>query len=97
MVKSHQKFHNRGGGPKFLEFPKFKNFPSKGGGSQNLGTDPKLYLVIIYEGFPKRQSNGMTEGNDHRVQSNKNNFANVYLNQVITLSLIAYLSRHNTL
>ena len=31
-----------------------KNFPSKGGGgSQNLGTVPKLYLVINYEGFPK--------------------------------------------
>ena len=32
----------------------FKNFPSKGGGrgSQNLGTVPKLYLVINYEGFP---------------------------------------------
>ena len=41
MVKSNQKF------------PKFKNFPSKGGGSQNLGTVPKLYLVINYDGFPK--------------------------------------------
>ena len=43
MVKSRQKF------------PKFKNFPSKGGGggAQNLGTVPKLYLVINYDGFPK--------------------------------------------
>ena len=24
----------------------------RGGGSQNLGTVPKLYLVINYEGFP---------------------------------------------
>ena len=25
----------------------------EGGGSQNLGTVPKLYLVIKYDGFPK--------------------------------------------
>ena len=31
--------------------PKFKNFPSKGGVSQNLGTVPKFYLVINYDGF----------------------------------------------
>ena len=48
MVKSHQKFPNRGG-PK-----KITNFPSKGGGrSQNLVTVPKLYLVINSDGFPK--------------------------------------------
>ena len=41
MDKSRQQFH------------KFKNFPTKaGGGPQNLGTDPKLYLVINYDGFP---------------------------------------------
>ena len=56
MVKSRQKFPNRGGGSK-----KIKNFPSskisqirEGGGSQNWGTVPKLYLVINYEGFPKQ-------------------------------------------
>ena len=50
MVKSRQKFPNRGG------VQKIKNFPSKGGGggSQNLGTVPKLYLVINYDGFPNR-------------------------------------------
>ena len=49
MVKSCQQFPN-----------KIKNVPSskisqvrEGGGSQNLGTVPKLYLVINYEGFPK--------------------------------------------
>ena len=48
-----QRFPNRGGGPK-----KIKNFPSskisqvREGGSQNLVTVPKLYLVINYEGFP---------------------------------------------
>ena len=48
MVKSCQKFPNRGG------VQKIKNFPSKGGGgSQDLGTVPKLYLVINYDGFPK--------------------------------------------
>ena len=50
MVKSRQKFPNRGGVQKNQKFPKFKNFPNKGGGgSQNLGTVPKLYLVINYE------------------------------------------------
>ena len=58
MVKSRQRFPNRGGGgggQKNQKFPKFKNFPNKGrgGGSQNLGTVPKLYLVMNYEGFPK--------------------------------------------
>ena len=53
MVKSRQKFPNRGGAKKNQKCPKFKNFPSKGGGgSQNLGTVPKSYLVINYEGFP---------------------------------------------
>ena len=40
-------------------FHKIKNVPSskisqvrEGGGSQNLGTVPKLYLVINYDGFP---------------------------------------------
>ena len=54
MVKSRQKFPNRGGGSK-----KIKNVPSskisqvsEGGGTQNLGTVHKLYLVINYEGFP---------------------------------------------
>ena len=57
MVKSRQKFPNRGGVQKNQKFPKFKNFPNKGGGggSQNLGTVPKLYLVINYEGFPKSE------------------------------------------
>ena len=32
MVKSRQKFPNRGGVQKNQKFPKFKNFPSKGGG-----------------------------------------------------------------
>ena len=44
----------------------FVNFPTGGwskktkisqvseGGSQNLGTVPKLYLVINYDGFPKK-------------------------------------------
>ena len=54
MVKNCQKFPNRGGVQKNQQCPKFKNFPSKGGGgSQNLGTVPKLYLVINYEGFPR--------------------------------------------
>ena len=53
MVKSRQKFPNRGGVQKNQKFPKFKNFPSKGGGSQNLGTVPKLYLVINNDVFPK--------------------------------------------
>ena len=47
IVKSRQKFINSGG------VQKTKNFPSKGGGSQNLGTVPKLYLVINYDGSPK--------------------------------------------
>ena len=31
---------------------KINNFPSKGGGVSELGTVPKLYLVINYDGFP---------------------------------------------
>ena len=31
------------------------HFPSKGGGgSQNLGTVPKLYIGMNYEGFPNK-------------------------------------------
>ena len=52
MVNSCQKFPNRGEVQKNQKCPKFKNFPSKGGGSQNLGTVPKLYLLINYDGFP---------------------------------------------
>ena len=48
-VKSCQKFPNSVGGcPK-----KSKISQVREGGSQNLGTVPKLYLVINYEGFPK--------------------------------------------
>ena len=32
MVKSRQKFPNRGGVQNNQKFPKFKNFPNKGGG-----------------------------------------------------------------
>ena len=32
MVKSRQRFPNRGGVQKIQKFPKFKHFPSKGGG-----------------------------------------------------------------
>ena len=42
MVKSHQKFPNVGGGKK----------KSKISQVQNLGTVPKLYLVINNDGFP---------------------------------------------
>ena len=46
MVKSHQIVPNRGS----------KKIPSKKGGSQNLRTVPKFYLVINYDGkIMKRQ------------------------------------------
>ena len=36
------------------QFPKKSKFSQvrEGGGSQNLGTVPKLYFVINYDGFP---------------------------------------------
>ena len=47
----------QGGGPKKSKISQVKKFPKWGGGwggegSGNLGTVPKLYLVINYEGFP---------------------------------------------
>ena len=54
MVKSRQKFPNRGGSKKIKNFPSSKiSQVREGGGPQNLGTVPKLYLVINYDGFPK--------------------------------------------
>ena len=55
MVKSCQKFPNMGGSQKIKNFPSSKiSLVGRGGGvSQNLGTVPKLYLVINHDGFPK--------------------------------------------
>ena len=42
MVKSCQKFPNRGGVQKNQKCPKFKNFPSKGGGVSELGNSSQV-------------------------------------------------------